>query len=256
VSYAASIKKMTGTSTGPAELEGIFLENDIYSVTLSPKKDQIFYLSHTSEGGAGTLAKIDGSAKKIVFSSPLRELTANWVNENFIAIQTKPSYVSSGILFSLNPTNGSLDKLLGATRGLSTLVRPDGLKTLENSANLKTFTTSIVTIKDKVAAALPFKTLPEKCVWSKLDRVVFYCAIPQNIPDANYPDDWYKGKILFNDEIWKINSETGELANVANLKDESQREIDAVGLFLDPKEQYLLFTDKHDLTLWSLKIMK
>jgi hypothetical protein len=256
ITYAASIKRSVSTTSEPNELEGIFIDNGIYSIAVSPKKDRIFYLAHGTEGSVGYISKIDGSGKRQLFTTPLKELSAGWVNEERVAIQTKPSYISSGILYTLNTVTGALEKVASGVRGQSALVRTDNLKILRNQSGYKTLTIGILTLKDNSFSELPFKTLVEKCVWSKLEKATLYCAIPKNIPDAEYPDAWYQGEVLFSDELWKINSDTGELLQLANLRTESGVDIDATKLTLDPKEQFIIFTNKYDLTLWSLRMEK
>ena len=66
-------------------------------------------------------------------------------------------------------------------------------------------------MSDKSYTGETLETLPEKCVWSKADASIFYCAVPENIPADNiYPDVWYQGLMSFSDAIWKVNIKTGE----------------------------------------------
>ena len=99
-----------------------------------------------------------------------------------------------------------------------------------------------------------FKTLSDKCAWSKIKKDELFCGVPTEIPDAIYPDDWYKGSISFIDQIWHVNATTGEVHLLANLTQLSNKAIDVIDLALDPKENTLYFINKEDLNLWALDL--
>src|SRR3989344_3442211 len=92
-------------------------------------------------------------------------------------------------------------------------------------------------------------TLPEKCAWSKKSKDIIFCALPLAYSPAVYPDDWYKGKISFNDEIVKLNLKDSAIESIEILPS-----VDATNLFLSEDETLLFFTNKKDGSLWRLKI--
>ena len=94
--------------------------------------------------------------------------------------------------------------------------------------------------------------MADKCVWSKDDRTVF-CAVPQQISEnAVWPDDYYKGLTIVNDDFYKINLETGEKTKIAGSQEGYG--YDAQELFLSPKEDYLFFVNRRDGLLYILKL--
>jgi hypothetical protein len=112
----------------------------------------------------------------------------------------------------------------------------------------------ILNTKDGVSQEVIFKTLSDKCIWSNLRKNEIYCAVPTEIPNAMYPDDWYRGNVSFVDQIWHLDTNTGEVHLLANLLTLSSKLIDATDLTLDPKEDNLYFINKRDLTLWALDL--
>ena len=82
-----------------------------------------------------------------------------------------------------------------------------------------------------------------------------YCAVPRFVPRGEYPDDWYKGKVFFEDDIWNINAETGEKTLVADLLEENL-EADIIELALNPSEQYLVVRNKKDGAVWLIDLQK
>ena len=73
--------------------------------------------------------------------------------------------------------------------------------------------------------------------------------MPDNFPQGDYPDDWYQGLISFKDSIWQKNFSTGETNILIN-----ETNADVINPFLTKDENYLIFTNKTDNTLWSLKL--
>ncbi len=65
---------------------------------------------------------------------------------------------------------------------------------------------------------------------------------------------WYQGKVFFSDSIETINTKTLESKTVLDLQSESGGAIDATNLKLSSDENYLLFMNKRDLSLWGLRI--
>ena len=57
------------------------------------------------------------------------------------------------------------------------------------------------------------------------------------------------------DGILILNAKTGEIHLVSSIVDQSDRVIDAFNLGIDPKDNYLFFMNKNDLTLWSYDLV-
>ena len=147
-----------------------------------------------------------------------------------------------------------LKKIVGGGKGLTGKLSKDGLRLIYSSVvqnNVKTF---FLDTKDPSPQEVLFRTLADKCLWGTLRKNELYCAVPSEFPSATYPDDWYSGKVSFADQIWHLDTLTGEVHLLANLFDVSRQAIDAVDLTLDPKENFLYFINKRDLTLWSLDL--
>jgi rubrerythrin len=108
--------------------------------------------------------------------------------------------------------------------------------------------------KNKIVTDFSLKTLPEKCVWSQKSKNIVYCAVPQNLPQADYPDAWYQGAVSFQDQIWRLDAATGDVKLMSTLF-EANDFIDATNPILDPTETYLLFTNKNDFQLWGLTLI-
>lgn len=250
-----STEDQNSTSTTPFEIKGKFLSPYISSLAVSPKRDKIFTFNIENGKGIGYISGFDESKKTKIVTMPFTMAIAEWPEDNSVTITTKASGVSSGFMYLLDTKKGSYKKIIGGIQGLTTKTSPDGKYVLFSKGgsekNLGTYTFNI---KDGTTDEVIFGTISDKCVWSKENADEVYCAVPTDIPQGIYPDDWYKGKVSFSDKIWFLNVSTGQVKQVANLLNLSNELIDVTDISLDPKENFLFFVNKKDLTLWSLDL--
>ena len=144
--------------------------------------------------------------------------------------------------------------VIGNLKGLTGKMSRDGSKILLSAIVNSSIVSSIRDLKTLTNSDLLFKTLSEKCVWSNVTKSDLYCAVPTQIPNGVYPDDWYRGRVSFIDQIWHVDTKTGENHQLADLIELSNTQIDAIQLTLDPKEDTLYFINKNDLSLWALDL--
>lgn len=233
------------------ETKGSFLPIDIIDISVSPNRDKYFFLAKNLNGVVGATGSFSDNKKSQVFNSPFSEWLSQWISEQKIFLTTKASWSLNGSLFSLDTKTGVLTKVFGGIKGLTTLSNNNGSSvlygaSLETGPRLWLFNEKEHSTKD-----LDTYGLPEKCVWSK-DNIVVYCAVPNKITGIQYPDSWYQGLISFDDYFVKINTETLSKTTLANSITETP--VDATKLFLDKEENTLFFTNKKDSTLWSLDL--
>ena len=250
--YSASIPTQGQTPNESGELKVVFLPQNISSLAVSPDGKKIFYIVEFNEGTLGFVSNTLNESKQQIFNSPLTEWIASWPQEKTIFLTTKPSGGVSGYSFSLNTTTKVFEKILGGV-GLTSLVSPNGKLMLFSSSGETGIALSIYDIKNKTTVALNARTLPEKCVWTA-DSAKIYCAVPTNTVLSKLPDTWYQGKFFFSDRIWLINPADGSGSIIADLKDETGKNIDAINLSADKKGNNLFFVNKIDQSLWSVKL--
>ena len=236
-------------------LNTTLLSNIASEIAVSPDKKSIFTIL-SSRGNPGITSNFDSSKQSIVWNSPTDEWIPYWATSNGITMTKKPSFGVAGFSYLLNTSSSKYTRLMGDINGLTTLPSPDLSSVLYSSSdNGNLLSLNLYSVKNKTSQYFSLRTLPEKCVWSSFVKTpVIYCAIPENLPNAMYPDDWYKGLVSFSDSIWKINLTTGESKRIVLLTQLAGQNIDATNLTLDSKEDYLTFINKNDLTLWGLQL--
>ncbi len=244
----------TSTTSAAAALSGVFLPQNITQVAVSPDQTKIFYLYPTGNGSVGVVANPDGSKKVLVFQSPQSEWLANWTSSKTITITSKPSGTFEGFAYALNSVTGALDEIT-SRYGLTDLASPDGKSLLYSASSdvQNPVSFGVLSVDSGTKSILNETTLPEKCVWSK-DNVTVYCGVPIAFPPGIYPDAWYQGTVSFNDNIWKIDTSTGIATLIASPPALVGHSMDIIEPTLDSHEQYLMFVNKKDLTLWDLRL--
>lgn len=234
-------------------LEGAFLRDAISEMAVAPDTDRIFYTVPFGADTIGSVANFDGTKTTNLLTSPFSEWLVSWPYSKIIAFATKPSFAAVGYLYFLNTQTDAFDKIVGGVSGLSALVSPDGKYIAYSESVENSFTLNLFAVSDKTSSRLPVSTLSEKCVWAN-DAITLYCAAPSVIPPGGYPDVWYQGLVSFSDTIWKMNTKTGFVDLVIAAEDSAREPIDVIQPTLSPDGGYLIFINKKDQSLWSLKL--
>lgn len=254
VSTPEKLKGETKNDTPSAPVvDGSFLPGGVQSVFVSPDTKSMFYLVKTIGGEAKTTGNIFNFTKKTateVFESPFSEWLPLSFDGKTAMLQTKPSQGISGFLYSFDVSTGNMQKILGDIQGLTTLPSPDLQKILYSESTQSGIILHLYDRKTREVLDISLSTLPEKCVWGK-DSMNIYCAAPDRMPRALYPDDWYQGAITFSDAMWKINAKTGNVGILFLPSSFGKSELDMTNFVLSPNENSLFFINKKDSTLWG-----
>ncbi len=258
--YIAEIKE-NKTETASEEknvLDGVFMKKNIQHLLISPDGRNIFNVVRNSDEkstnkilGSLSLAS-NPNTEKLIFSSYISEWTPKWISADIISFNTKASYDAPGYLYLFNIKTRAFNKVLGPINGLISNVSPDTKKVLYSLNNKNQTELRLFDVTKNTSYIIPNATLAEKCVWGK-DSVSVYCAIPNNIYRTTYPDTWYMGESSFNDSLVAINTVDQTTKLIHNSADFSTL-FDMIDLKLSPREDYIIFTNKKDLKLWSIEI--
>jgi len=235
------------------EIFGSFLSENIKDISVSPNNEKIFYLSNTRNGVIGILENTSKTtSKEQIFDSNFTEWVSFWPNNELLTLTTKPSGLVAGYSYTLNPRTKEFNKILSGTRGLTTLMSPNSGTILHADNNL---TLSLFDVNRNETRILNIRTHSDKCIWAG-DSIHIYCAVPKFINNTYiHPDSWYQGESSYDDEIFRINTQTGQRTKLVNPTEVySDVAIDAINLKLDPKEENLFFMNKSDSYLWGLRL--
>ena len=234
----------------------------LYSVSSAPVRGNI---NTIAVGSGNTLfyslrdtssivsATFSGVGAKTLLTSPFTDWRLVAAGNNLI-IHTEASANASGFAYKLGASNGVLAKILGPLNGLVVIPNVSGNRVLysyvENNET-RLFAKNLT--NNALSEILP-TTIAEKCIWSIKQIDTVFCGAPIDGLGPNEPDDWYRGATHFSDSIWLFN--TG--AEFAQVLSEPQTEfgvdLDLVEPQLSPDEDYLVFINRTDLSLWALRL--
>ena len=253
--FSVKINPATTTlNTFEGGVDGNHLPENIGEVAVNPTGDKIFYLTNNLNGSSGYVSLPTGLNKKLLFESPLIEWNISWPKESTITFTTKPSANIAGYMYFLNTSTGNFSRVFGGVSGLTTKTNPAVTKVLYSDSIAGTPKLYLFDVKTSANKLLPWNTFPEKCAWSNTDTNIVYCAVPKIFPTGDYPDSWYQGLVNFTDDIWMLNTDTMASTLIFDIQKETANNIDATDLQLDKKDNFLFFSDKTSLTLWSLNL--
>jgi len=222
---------------------------------ISLQKDSSSILTVTSTNGTGRVdvSKADGTKLQTIFVSPI----TSWVplqggSRNFL--ETAPSAAALGYLYEIK--NGALSKIAGGLAGFTASVSPSGRFIAYSGNSANGFSFSVLDTKTNATYASPIHAFAMKCAWVPNREPVLFCAVPKNPAPLAYPDDWLLGSATFADDAWVIDPIHQSVYFIGTLADENGTTIDAENISIDKSGSYALFTNKKDLTAWSLKILE
>lgn len=254
--FSAKVPTTTSITAEGEEnpLEGVFLEDDIpYIVSF---EDELFYFTFQNRNLNGYTSSFNGGNREIILSAPFTEWVPQWVDEKTLSFNTKASGSFPGFLYFVDIEGGEFSSILSDIEGLTSNTNPQKTALLYSEIVEGDLELHSYNIEEKSSQKLSIATLPEKCTWSKTRVSVVYCGVPTNIQSGLYPDEWYQGLVSFSDDIWEIDV----LRNVSELivspSEYSGRieGIDMIDLVVSNNDEYLIFTNKKDSTLWSLQL--
>ena len=211
-------------------------------------------LSLVKDSSSIISSSFDGSNQKTILNTPFTD----WKiisNRNNVLLQTKAGANIPGYVYSLNIVTGSITKIINPLNGLTALINYNGSRILYSYVDGNQTRILVQNNNKEIISEPTPATLAEKCVWSSINIDTVYCSSPNNPKlDFNEPDNWYKGITHFSDSIWVFDTKKQTQRVLLEPKLAYDIDIDAINLQLSPDEEYLIFTNKTDLTLWALKI--
>lgn len=227
-------------------LAGSYLPIDLSAV--HTHEDSLLSVTATERGSEGYTTNSDGRSERTLFETDLLSIIIPTFTNTFTAVLTKPASTLLGALYFYE--NGTQKRILGGINGLTALPNKEGTLIAFSESQERTFTASLYDRNTQEVRGLPLPVLPEKCVWA--DEDTLYCMVPEVIPPANYPENWYQGYVSFTDSLWRFDTQLGTARALAFF-DESGP-FDGVSLSVDEDEEYLTFINRRDGSLWGFDL--
>lgn len=238
------------TSTSIYTTASNLLRGDISSVAVGTGDSLFYALKDTS---SIVSSAFNGSKLRTLLNSPFTDWRLVSAG-NVLVAHAKASSGSAGYAYTINTSSGALNKILGPLNGLIAIPNSTGNRALYSyveNGTTKLFSKNLST--GAVSEILP-ATLADKCVWSVKKTSILFCGVPTDSPRAGEPDNWYQGATHFFDRLWAFDTDTQVAEVLAEPKLDIKTDIDVYQPKLSPSEDYLIFINRNDLSLWALRL--
>ncbi len=244
-----TITAPNGTSTGLYTFKSLGWNEQADSLAVG-SGNTLYYVDKNS--GAINSIGFQGEGRKTLWASQFKSWVIHPVSSGAI-IATKASYNIPGFAYKLSSA-GALTKILGPLNALTVNSNKSGdriIYSYSNGGEIKTFAQNL---SGKPADEINPGTLAEKCVWSAKLTQVFYCGTPLTGITGAEPDNWYKGVTHFTDYIWRFDTNSKISTLISNPSVEFDTKLDIYKPALSVDENYFIFLNKTDLSLWVLSL--
>lgn len=220
-----------------------YINSNIISVASNLKKEKVSYVV-TTDSGSDIYTLTKNGASRLA-ASPFGSWSLTYGGDT-VYITTKPSAYVEGSTFSIPQPKSEVTEKTGlmSTPSLEGPI----LNSMWGRDGLATFITNNGDTK-----SASFKTIASKCSWGEKRFLV--CAVPRMIPKTTegLPDDWFQGRVTFNDDFFVIDSATGEPYSLYTFKKEDGV-FDITSISISEGNSYLSFNKKQDASLWMLNM--
>lgn len=226
----------------------------VKQIAFSKKENKIayHYFDGSLESSSIKVSDSNGKNEKTVFQTRLGEMRLDWADEAKISVSTIPTGVAENTLWVLDSNTQKLRAILANIYGLTVKWDNAGERFVFSQTNSRGngLELWISNQNGTKTNKLDITTLPEKCAFAK-DNQNIICAVPAEIPDIIWPDDYYKRVYSAREQIWKINLSDNKKEMLYEFL---AGEFDAADLALSSDENYLVFLNKVDGNVYSLRL--
>ena len=214
--------------------------------------DELRYTEYSSSGQTGRVIDPETLVGSTLFTVPFQSATVVWSIETNTPnyVYPKTSVKLPGYLYVLN--KGGFKRLEVSGVGLSALANSEyvvSTQLVNNTPLSRSFNP-----KTGSGTSLPIVVEPSKCAMSLTNTNIMYCGNEQKEYGYEFPDNWYKGLVSFNDRLFEVDLERGSAAQLVSPEATIGRQIDVIHMTPSENSRVLYFMNKNDNTLWMYEI--
>lgn len=220
-----------------------YINSNITSIASNFNKEKISYVVTTDSGS--NIYTLTKNGTSLLTTSSFSAWSLSYGGDT-VYITTKPSAYVEGSTFSIPQPKSEVTEKTGlmSTPSFGNPI----LNSMWGRDGLATFITNNGDIK-----STSFKTIASKCSWG--EKMFLVCAVPRTIPKTKegLPDDWFQGRVTFNDDFFVIDSSTGVPYSLYTFNTEDGL-FDITNISIASGNKYLGFNKKQDASLWMLNL--
>jgi hypothetical protein len=248
--------QQSGTSTPQEQrLDQRDISTTISDFIFIKQTNKLIYSIKTGDSSNVYTSDTQRNNEILIGNIPFSEFTLEPINNSYVLLQTKASAAAVGYAYTLNISTGVLTKFIGNVSGLLTKVSPNLNYYLYIESNQGRPITRGYDATTGITRRIGLDTIPEKCSFSEKNNAILYCFGSLQYKSATYPDDWYKGKVFNDEDLYKIDLSTGIVEVVYVFgEEETLVDFDVIKPLTTFNDNFIVFQNKNDLTLWSIHL--
>jgi hypothetical protein len=218
-----------------------YITSPVTDIAANTRREKIAYISSNEVGSS--IYTVSSKGGGLVTTSPFKEWNLTYGGDDLFATPKASAYVL-GTTFSVpsfqpevSDKSGLITNTLGGGVFINSMWSTQGLTTfITNNGSLQ---------------VLSIKTLASKCGWGENRFLV--CAVPKTFVRKveGLPDDWYQGRVFFDDSLSVIDSATGDEYPLYTFSSDLGT-FDVTNILISKNNTLVSFTKKQDGSLWML----
>lgn len=218
-----------------------YISSQVTSIATNYKRDKVSYLVANDTGSSIYTLTAKGPA--LVISSPFKEWNLSYGGDN-LYVTTKPSAYVIGATLSVPTFQPEVTEKTGlmSTPGEGGVI----VNSMWSSQGVATFISNNGEMK-----LITSQTLASKCAWG--EKKFLLCGVPRtpSRKTEGMPDDWLQGRVSFSDDIFAVDTVTGQTYALYTFK-QGEGSFDVTNMTIAKGNIYVSFNKKQDATLWLL----
>lgn len=220
------------------------LSSNVRDVQFAPD-NTLARIESTEERGTRVILE-RGGRDQTIYSSPLADLTVQWIDNTSLLLGTTPSGAAPGIAYVFNTRTRATTRLLGGRSGLVAFA--DAEQNLLFSATINGRSLRSYMLSDREERDLRFVTIPERCTLPEAGRLL--CSTIENQGGATLmPDDYYSGVVANKrSQIVQINMQSGVVLPLREAP------LDVTHPAVSEDGRYMFVINKNDGSVWRLRL--
>ena len=233
-------------------LDGSVLPENIQSLSLSPDETEFIY---TLYGGVTEVRRaplLDPTQYQIVHRSPFRDVFVEWTQPDSFLLHAKSDSRTEGFVERISLSTGRATPIESGLTGLLYTEDEGGENTLIMSGRNDSLI--VRNTKDGTSHRTSFSSLPEKCIWSRIEEGILYCGGQNFAPNLPVPEAWYQGNFFYNDGLYRVDLNENQSIRILDTVIEGIPSMDIVPLSLSEDDARIVFMDRQTMTPWVFKI--
>lgn len=230
---------------GGRELSSITFSERVKQATLTTD-GMVLYTTVAQNNLLGRSYDITSGQSRTIFTLPFKEATVRFPvgSKDSTYVYPKTAATLESYLYEIN--GGVLSRLPLSGYGLTAAAHENTVLLAARQSG--SYTSLLYDTTTKRKTPLSLNVIAEKCTFIG-DAATLYCGSSFDV-DVNTPIEWYQGIRTTRDNLFRVNGETGDMVNLIDLGETSQRDIDVRNLTGSLDAVRLYFINHIDGTLW------